>query len=267
LGVAGDHFRGCCGRGGSRPGAQGRGAPTVRRRASLSRIPLDDLVEVVFEAVPDGNDLFANIDLVTGYRIDMGQRDDKATMYADELLGRQFVGERLEVAEREDRLGSSPDIDLGIIFHPFAEEDVLEPDLDDLVFRLYEDESVVAVMDIDGSGQIVPDLIHRRKKSFEGQGSDQVTEDVHLRFFVFLFLFVGDADDDGIVTRFFEAEHDAVIEETEVPKDDIGAMLYDEGIDVRSRFAFAGEGKLWRLGDIVLQQRTLLVVILHDNTV
>jgi hypothetical protein len=230
-------------------------------------VPLYDLVEIVFEAVPDGDDLFANIDLITGYRVDMSERDDKATMYADELLGRQFVGERLEVAKREDRFGSSPDIDLGVIFHPFAEEDVLEPDLDDLVFRLYKDESVVAVMNIDGSGEIVPDLIHRREKTFEGQGPDQVTEDVHLRLFMFLFLFVGDADDDGIVTGFFEAEHDAIIEETEVPKDDIGAMLYDEGINVRSRFAFAGEGKFWRLGDIILQQGALLVVILYDNAV
>jgi hypothetical protein len=208
----------------------GGGHATGFRR--MLRVPLYDLVEIVFEAVADRDDLLTDIDLVTGYRIDMGKRDDKAAMYADELLGRQFVGKRLEVAKGEDRLGSSPDIDLGVIFHPFAEEDVLEAYLDYLVFRLYEDEPVVAVMNVDGGGEVVPDPIHRREKTFEGQGSDQVTEDVHLRFFVFLFLFVGDADDDGIVTGFFEAEHDAVIEEAVVPEDNIGAMLYDEGINV-----------------------------------
>ena len=37
------------------------------------RVPLDDLVEIVFEAVADRDDLLTDIDLVTGYRIDMGK--------------------------------------------------------------------------------------------------------------------------------------------------------------------------------------------------
>jgi hypothetical protein len=222
----------------------------VVRRGRLG-VPFDDLVEIIFEAVADGNDLFTDIDLVAGYRIDMGKRNDKAAMYADEFFRGQFVGKGFEVAKGEDRFGSSPDIDLGVIFHPFAEEDVLESDLYYFVFRLYENESVVAVMDVYGRGEIVPDLVHRREKAFEGQGSAEVAEHIHICFFVFLFLFVGDADDDRIVAGFFKPDHDPVIEEPEVPEDDIGAMLNNEGIYFRRRFAFAGEAEFWGLGDIV----------------
>ena len=59
-------------------------------------VPLDDLVEIVFEAVADRDDLLTDIDLVTGYRIDMGKRNDKAAVYADEFFRGQFKGERFE---------------------------------------------------------------------------------------------------------------------------------------------------------------------------
>ena len=74
-----------------------------------SGVPLDDLVKVVFEAVADGNDLFTDIDLVAGDRIDMGKRNDKAAMYADEFFRGQFVREGFEVAKGEDGFGPSPD--------------------------------------------------------------------------------------------------------------------------------------------------------------
>jgi len=53
-----------------------------------------------------------------------------------------------------------------------------------------KDKAVVPVMDIDRGGEVVPDLVHRREKAFEGQGSDEVAEHIHLCFFVFLFLFL-----------------------------------------------------------------------------
>ena len=121
----------------------GSGIQDWRRWRRLG-IPFDDLVEIVFEAVADGDDLFADIDLVAGDGVDMGERDDIGAVDADELFGRQFVGKGFEVVEGEDGFGPAFHIDLGIVFHPFAEKDILEFDLYDLVFRFDEDEAVIA---------------------------------------------------------------------------------------------------------------------------
>jgi hypothetical protein len=56
-------------------------------------IPFDDLIEIVFEAVADGDDLFTDIDLVAGNGIDMIEGYDEGPVNADEFLGRQFDGE------------------------------------------------------------------------------------------------------------------------------------------------------------------------------
>ena len=42
-----------------------------------SGIPFYDLVEIVFETISDGNDLFADINFVADDRIDMGEGNDK----------------------------------------------------------------------------------------------------------------------------------------------------------------------------------------------
>src|ERR1700761_1446135 len=129
----------------------------------------------------------------------MCKRDNKAAMDADELFGRQLVGKRFKIAECENRFGAPTDIDLGIILHSFAKQDILEADLNDLIFRFYKNETVIPVMDINSSGEIVADLIHRGQKPFERKRSDQITEYVHLHLFSFLFLFISDTDDDGVV--------------------------------------------------------------------
>src|ERR1700744_1042047 len=96
-----------------------------------SAIPFDDLVEVVFETVPDGDDLFSDIYLVAGDGVDMGKGDDERTVYADKFFGWQPVGKRLQIVQCQDGFRSSPDMYLCIIFHSLAEEDIFEFDLDD----------------------------------------------------------------------------------------------------------------------------------------
>jgi hypothetical protein len=71
------------GAGGGPGGFGGRGRLW---RPNGLRVPFDDLVEVVFEAISDGNDLFAYIDLVAGDRVDMGEGDDEGAVNADEFL-------------------------------------------------------------------------------------------------------------------------------------------------------------------------------------
>jgi hypothetical protein len=72
-------------------------------------------------------------------------------------------------------------MDLGVILHAFAEEDIFKFDLDYLIFRFDENEPVVPVMDINGSRKIVTELVHRGEKSFKGKGSVEVAKDVHFR--------------------------------------------------------------------------------------
>src|SRR5580700_2286179 len=186
------------------------------------RVPIDDLVEVVFEAVANGDNLLADIDLVAGDGVDVGEGDDIGAVDADELLRRQFEGEGFQVVEREDRLGAPFGIDLGIVFHSFAEQDVFEFDLDDLVFGFDEDKPIIPVVDVDGGGEVVADLVHGREEPLEGEGAVEKGEDIHLRYFIVLFLFVGDTDDDWVIAGFPEAKHSPVIEEVDVPEDDVG---------------------------------------------
>ena len=70
-------------------------AGKVRNYCRALGVPLHDLVEIVFEAVSDGDDLFADIDLVTGDGIDVTEGYDKRTVYPDKFFGGKFVREGL----------------------------------------------------------------------------------------------------------------------------------------------------------------------------
>jgi hypothetical protein len=143
-------------------------------------------------------------------------------------------------------------MDLGIIFHAFAEKDILELHLYDLVFGFNEYKTIVAMMDINGGREIIPDLVHRGEETFEGKRSVEVTEDVHIGLFFFLLLFVGNADNDRVITCFFQAEHDLVVQQANIPEDKVGPVLGDERVNVCGRLAFSGKGKFGCFGDIIL---------------
>jgi hypothetical protein len=198
----------------------------------------------------------------------MGEGYDKGAVDPDKFVRGEFIGKRFQVIQGQDRVYLTSYIHLGIILHAFAEKDVLEFDLNDLVFRLDEHKTIVAgVLDIDRSGEIVLYLVDRSEESLEGEGTVKIAEDVHVRFFLILFLLVCDTDNNGIVTGFLEAEHDPVIQEPYIPKDDIGLGLDDQGVDFCSRLTLTREIKPWGFGDIVFQQGALLIIILYDNTI
>jgi hypothetical protein len=115
---------------------------------------------------------------------------------------------------------------------------------------LMKDETVIAMMDIDGGGEVVPDLVHRGEKAFEGQGSAEVAENIHFRHFLFLLLFIGDADDDRVIAGLFESEHDLVVQQPDIPEDDIGAIVGHQLVDFRRRIAFGSEKE--RLGVLAI---------------
>jgi hypothetical protein len=196
------------------------------------RVPFYDLIKVILEAVSDGDDLLSDIDLVAGDGVDMGKAHDKRAVYANKFFRRELVGEGFQVIQCQDGFGAAPDMDLGIVFHAFAEEDIFELYFDDLIFRLDKDKAVVPVMDIDRGGEIVPDLVHRGKEAFEGKRSVQIAEDIHFGLFFFLFLFVCYADDDGIITGFFQTDHDLIVQEADIPEDEVCAVCRDELIKV-----------------------------------
>jgi hypothetical protein len=236
------------------------------RRPKLG-VPLDDPVEIVFKAIADGDDLFTDIDLVAGDGVDVGDGNDIGAVDADEFFGWKFEREGFQVVQCKDGFGPSFYIDLGIVFHPFAEQDIFEIDLNDLVFGFDKDEAVIPAVDIDGGGKVVTDLVHSRKEAFKGEGPVEETEDIHLRYFFVLFLFVGDANDDRVIAGFLKAKHDAVIEEADVPENDIGAELGDQLIDIGGGFAAGGKGEVRDLGDIFFQQGSLFVVIFYHDAV
>jgi hypothetical protein len=175
-------------------------------------------------------------------------------MDADEFFGWEFEGKGFEVIEGEDGVCFAAEVDLGIVFHAFAEEDVGEIDLDDTVFGLDEDEAVVAgVVDIYGRGEVVLDFADGGQEAFEAEGAVEVAEHVHVGLFFILFGFIGDTDDDGEVAGFFEAEHDFVVEEADVPEDDFGAGLGDELEHFGGRVAFSGKIEARGFGDILFE--------------
>jgi hypothetical protein len=143
-------------------------------------------------------------------------------MDPDKLFGRQFKGEGFEVVQGEDGVGLAFEVDLRIVLHAFAEKDVLELDLDDLILRFDENERFIpGMMDIDRGGEIVLDLADGGEKALKGKRSVEIAEHIHVRLFLILFLLVCDADDDRVVAGLLQPEHDTVVQEPDIPENDV----------------------------------------------
>jgi hypothetical protein len=122
--------------------------PTIRKIKFLItgggclRITLHDPEEIRPVAVPYGDDLLPDADLVAGDGVDMVHGDDEGAVHPDKDIVRQFGGKGFQVLQRNDRLHLGRQVDLRIVFHAFAKLDILELDPDDLVFRIGENKVV-----------------------------------------------------------------------------------------------------------------------------